>query len=253
MNCKPFGVGLRIEHHQEYINRIRYKKFSNHSALNPADYHLVTHLKNNRSVYSFCMCPGGYVIPATSEKNCLVTNGMSLQKRDGINANCALLVSVSEKDFESQHPLAGIEYQRNLEKKAFLSGGGHYTAPVQRLEDFMNKRPSKKFGDISPTYKPNTKFVLSDEYLPEYITDSLRSAVKDMDNWLNGFYHPDAVLTGIETRSTSPIRIERDKFMQCPTVKGLFFCGEGSGYSGGIISSAADGINCANNAINLSK
>jgi hypothetical protein len=251
MNCRPFGIGLRIEHHQEYINRIRYKKFSKHSELIPADYHLVTHLKNTRSVYSFCMCPGGYVIPATSENNCLVTNGMSLQKRDGINANSALLVSVTEKDFQSLHPLAGIEFQRNLEKKAFSVGGGNYTAPIQRLEDFMNNTLSKTLGDVLPTYKPDTRFVKSNEYLPEYVSDSIRFAVKDMDNWLNGFYYPDAILTGIETRSTSPIKIERDKFMQCPVVNGLFFCGEGSGYSGGIISSAADGINCANNVICL--
>ena len=161
-----------------------------------------------------------------------------------------MLVSITEKDFKSQHPLAGIEFQRNLERKHFLLDE-EIILLLYNGEDFMNNKLSKRLGDVLPTYKPDTRFVKSNEYLPEYVSDSLRFAVKDMDNWLNGFYYPDAILTGIETRSTSPIRIERDKYMQCPVVNGLFFCGEGSGYSGGIISSAADGINCANSVISL--
>ncbi|HQM96901.1 MAG TPA: FAD-binding protein [Clostridia bacterium] len=251
MKSKPFGIGLRIEHPQAYINKIRYKNFHENPNIIPADYHLVTHLSSSRSVYSFCMCPGGYVIPATSEEGCVVTNGMSMHSRSGVNANSALLVSVTESDFKSCHPLAGMELQRKIEMLAYNAAGRTYCAGVQRLEDFMMDRNSSKFNDVLPTYRPSTVFLKSDEYLPHYITDSIRMAINDMDQWLEGFYYPDALLTGPETRSTSPVVLLRDNNMQCISRKGLFFCGEGSGYTGGILSSAADGVNCADSILNM--
>ncbi|HOD93650.1 MAG TPA: FAD-binding protein [Clostridia bacterium] len=251
MKSKSFGIGLRIEHPQEYINKIRFKKHSNNHEITPADYHLVTHLNTKRSVYSFCMCPGGYVISATSEEECVVTNGMSLNSRNGDNANSALLVSVTESDFKSQHPLAGMEYQKSIEKLAYEAAGKNYSAGIQKLEDFMCNRNSNSLSGTLPTYKPSTVFLKCDDYLPDYITNSIRLAIYDMDNWLNGFYYPDALLTGPETRSTSPVRMLRDDYMQCVSKKGLFFCGEGSGYTGGILSSATDGINCANSILKL--
>lgn len=249
MTSRGFGIGLRIEHPQEYINKIRYKKYGSHKALIPADYHLVTHLKNKRSVYSFCMCPGGFVIPATSEENGIVTNGMSLYNRSGGNANSALLVSINTSDFQSNHPLAGMEYQRNIEQDAYFVAKGGYAAPVQRLEDFMNNQQSTTFGDVLPTYKPDTQFAKCDDFLPQYVADSLRLAILDMDEWMKGVYYADAILTGVETRSTCPVRIIRDERMQCPTVNGLYFCGEGSGHTGGILSSAVDGVKCAENIL----
>jgi hypothetical protein len=251
MKSRPFGIGLRIEHPQAYINKIRYGKFNSNPYITPADYHLVTHLQDGRNVYSFCMCPGGYVVPAVSEKECIVTNGMSLHSRSGKNANSALLVTVNNKDFRSEHPLAGMELQRKIEMLAYNAAGRTYCAGVQRLEDFMIDRNSNKFNDVLPTYKPSTVFLRSDEYLPHYITDSIRMAINDMNQWLEGFYYPDALLTGPETRSTSPVVLLRDNNMQCISRKGLFFCGEGSGYTGGILSSAADGVNCADSILNM--
>lgn len=245
MESKGFGVGIRIEHPQSYIDKIRYGKFASHPSLEPADYRLVSHLSNGRSVYTFCMCPGGTVIPATSDTGSVVTNGMSMYERSGINANTALLVSVSKEDFPSSHPLAGMYYQQKLESLAFSAGGGGYRAPVQRLEDFMQNRMSTGFGDVTPTYRPGTTFALHDSYLPEFITSSLRKAVIDMDEWMKGFYYPDALMTGVETRSTSPVRMTRTEDHEAIGIKGLYPCGEGAGYSGGIISSAVDGILCA--------
>ncbi|MFA7673116.1 MAG: hypothetical protein WCY62_04600 [Clostridia bacterium] len=245
MESKGFGVGIRIEHPQSYINKIIYGKSASHPSLGAADYKLVTHLDNGRSVYTFCMCPGGTVIPATSEIGSVVTNGMSLYDRNGKNANTALLVSVSKEDFPDSHPLAGMHYQQQLESLAFNTGGGGYKAPVQRLEDFMQNRMSTGFGDVYPTYRPGTSFALHDSYLPEFITSSLRKAVTDMDEWMNGFYYPDALMTGVETRSTSPVRMIRNENLEASGIRGLYPCGEGAGYAGGIISSAVDGILCA--------
>jgi hypothetical protein len=245
MESKGFGVGIRIEHPQSYINKIRYGRFASHISLGAADYKLVSHLDNQRSVYTFCMCPGGTVIPATSDAGSVVTNGMSMYDRNNENANTALLVSVSKEDFPDSHPLAGMHYQKRLESLAYNAGGGRYFAPVQRLEDFMQNRMSKGFGDVRPTYRPGTSFALCDSYLPEYITYSLRKAVIDMDEWMKGFYYPDALMTGVETRSTSPVRMIRDVNLEASGIKGLYPCGEGAGYAGGIISSAVDGILCA--------
>jgi len=242
---KPFAVGVRIEHPQERIDRIQYGCFAGHPALGAADYRMVVHLPNGRGVYTFCMCPGGSVVAATSEENGLTTNGMSEYARDGRNANTALLVTIEKKDFGSDHPLAGIAFQRRLEAAAYAAGGGGYKAPVQRLDDFLQKRNSSAFGDVLPTYLPGTEFAEVDDYLPDYVTDSLRQAIEDMGLWMPGFAYPDAILTGAETRSSSPVRITRGDSFEAIGIKGLYPCGEGAGYSGGIISAAVDGVLCA--------
>jgi uncharacterized FAD-dependent dehydrogenase len=191
------------------------------------------------------MCPGGTVIAATSEKNSLVTNGMSEYKRDGRNANSALLVTIDKEDLGSSHPLAGVAFQHRIEAAAFAAGGGNYRAPVQRLEDFLNKCRTTAFGDVLPTYLPGTEFACVDSYLPDYITNSLRQGISEMDDWMPGFAYPDALLTGAETRSSSPVRITRGDNCEAIGIKGLYPCGEGAGYAGGIISAAVDGVLCA--------
>jgi uncharacterized FAD-dependent dehydrogenase len=245
MEQKSIAVGLRIEHPQEKINKIQYGSFAGHPALGAADYKMVVHLPNGRGVYTFCMCPGGTVIAATSEEQGLVTNGMSEYARDGINANSALLVTVGQKDLGSDDPLAGIAFQRRIECAAFAAGGGGYNAPVQRLEDFLQKRKTKAFGNVRPTYLPGTEFAEVDSYLPEIIADSLRQAIVEMGLWMPGFAYPDALLTGAETRSASPVRITRGETLEAIGIKGLYPCGEGAGYAGGIISAAVDGVLCA--------
>ncbi len=245
MEQKPFAIGVRIEHPQELIDKIQYGDFAGHPALGAADYRMVVHLKNGRGVYTFCMCPGGMVVAATSEENALVTNGMSEYLRNGRNANTALLVTIDKKDYMSDHPLAGVSFQRRIEAAAFAAGGGGYKAPVQRLEDFLHKRGTTAFGDVLPTYLPGIGFSQVDSYLPDYITDSLREAIKEMGEWMPGFSYPDALLTGAETRSASPVRITRGDSLEAIGIKGLYPCGEGAGYAGGIISAAVDGVLCA--------
>lgn len=242
---KPFAVGVRIEHTQKMIDEIQYGSFAGHPVLGAADYKMVVHLPNGRGVYTFCMCPGGAVVAATSEENGLTTNGMSEFARDGRNANTALLVTIDKKDFGSEDPLAGVAFQRRIETAAFTAGGGGYKAPVQRLEDFLLKRQTTIFGDVLPTYLPGTKFAEVDSYLPEYIADSLRQAILEMGEWMPGFAYPDALLTGAETRSSSPVRITRGDSFEAIGIKGLYPCGEGAGYAGGIISAAVDGVLCA--------
>lgn len=251
MEQKPFAIGVRIEHPQEMIDKIQYGDFAGHPSLGAADYRMVVHLENGRGVYTFCMCPGGSVIAATSEKDSLVTNGMSEFKRDGRNANSAFLVTIDKKDLESDHPLAGVVYQRKIEAAAFAAGGGGYKAPVQRLEDFLKNRNTSAFGDVLPTYLPGTQFACVDSYLPYYITDSLRQAISGMDAWMPGFAYPDALLTGAETRSSSPVRITRGDSLEAAGIKGLYPCGEGAGYAGGIISAAVDGIFCAEKILGI--
>lgn len=243
-------MGVRIEHPQILIDKIQYGKFAGHSALGAADYKMVAHLKTGRSVYTFCMCPGGSVVAAASEENRVVTNGMSKYLRDGRNANSAILVSVGKNDFGSDDPLAGIELQRRIEDAAFNAGGGGYKAPVQRLEDFLNKRNTRNFGDVLPTYLPGTGFAEVDSYLPNYIVESLRQGLTTMGEWMHGFNHPDALLIGPETRSSSPVRITRGETFEAIGIRGLYPCGEGAGYAGGIISAAVDGIRCAEQIIN---
>ncbi|HBW36652.1 NAD(P)/FAD-dependent oxidoreductase [Desulfosporosinus sp. BICA1-9] len=245
MEQKPFALGVRIEHSQEMIDKIQYGGFAGHPKLGSADYKMVVHLQNGRGVYTFCMCPGGTVVAATSEENGLTTNGMSEFARDGRNANTALLVTLEKGDFGSEDPLVGCAFQRRIEAAAFAAGGGGYKAPVQRLEDFLQKRKTTAFGDILPTYLPGTEFAELDSFLPEYITNSLRQGIIEMGLWMPGFAYPDALLTGAETRSSSPVRITRGESLEAIGIKGLYPCGEGAGYAGGIISAAVDGVLCA--------
>lgn len=245
MRQKPFSVGARIEHPQRIIDVAQYGKSAGHPALGAADYKLAVHLKNGRGVYTFCMCPGGQVVAAASEPGRLATNGMSNFARDGANANAALLVGIGPEDFGSDHPLAGIQLQRRLEENAFRLGGGNFHAPVQRVEDFMARRPSTGFGDVIPTYPIGVTPSSLDTCLPEEICDSMREGIRLMDSRLKGFAYPDALLTAVESRSSSPVRILRGNDLQSVLVKGLYPCGEGAGYAGGIVSAAVDGIRCA--------
>lgn len=248
---KPFAIGVRIEHPQSLINKMQYGDFAGNQNLSAADYRLVEHLDNGRNLYSFCMCPGGTVVSAASEENRITTNGMSEYARDGRNANTALLVTVGEKDVGDASPLAGVAFQRRIEAAAFTAGGGNYDAPVQRLEDFLNKRATHSFGEVLPTYMPGTTFAEIDNYLPFFITDSLRQGILKMNDWMPGFAYPDAVLTGAETRSSSPVRITRNEKLEATGIKGLYPCGEGAGYAGGIISAAVDGVLCAEQILKL--
>ncbi|MBE7068423.1 MAG: hypothetical protein E7381_03880 [Clostridiales bacterium] len=242
MQRKNFAVGVRIEHLQNAIGYAQYGKA--YPKLPSADYKLVSHAED-RSAFTFCMCPGGFVMPATSEEGCVVTNGMSNYARDGKNANSALIAQVTLDDLPSESPLAGVEYQRKLERLAFQSGGGDYKAPVQTVGDFLQNKTSDKFGAVSPTYAIGTRFADLHAVLPKRITNALKTALTDMDKKLRGFCSPDALLTGVETRTSAPLRIPRDESMQSLSVKGLFPCGEGAGYAGGITSSAVDGIRVA--------
>ncbi len=245
MEQKPIAVGVRIEHPQQMIDRLRYGDFAGHPSIGAADYRMVVHLQNGRAVYTFCMCPGGTVVAAASEEYGLVTNGMSEYARDGRNANSALLVTVDRKDLRSDHPLAGVAFQRRIEAAAFEAGGGDYRAPVQRLEDFIKNRNTSALGEVLPTYLPGTGFARVESYLPAELADSLRQAIIEMGLWMPGYACPEALLTGAETRSSSPVRITRGDSLEAVGIKGLYPCGEGAGYAGGIISAAVDGMLCA--------
>lgn len=238
---KPFSMGVRCEHPQSLINRIQYGAFAGHPALGAADYKLAVHLPNGRSVYSFCMCPGGEIAAASSEEGLLCVNGMSPFARDGRNANSALLVNVQPEDFPSAHPLAGVQLQRRWEEAAFRLGGGRYTAPVQRVEDFLLGRASEHGGDVKPTYPLGVRWCDLRECLPGFVSEALCEALPLLDRKMHGFACPDAVLTGIEARSSSPVRIVRGEDGQS-NLRGLYPCGEGAGYAGGILSAAADGL-----------
>ena len=244
MSQKPFSIGARIEHKQDMINRSQYGAAANHPALGAADYKLSVHLPNGRAVYTFCMCPGGQVVAAASEEGGVVVNGMSYFARDGENANSALLISVGPGDFGSDDPLAGAEFQRRWEEAAFRAGGSDYRAPAQLVGDFLKNKPSTKGGSVKPSYLPGVKWTKLDECLPEFVAQGMRQALPMLDRKLKGFASPDAVLTGVETRSSSPVRIERDKNCRSE-LKGLYPCGEGAGYAGGILSAAVDGMRCA--------
>lgn len=245
---KPFAVGVRIEHPREMIDRAQYGKFARHPALPAADYKLSCHLPNGRGVYTFCMCPGGVVIPAASEEGGVVTNGMSAFARDAENSNAALLCSVGPSDFEGDHPLAGITLQQNMERAAFRCGGGGYRAPVQRVEDFLAGRASTALGEVHPSYRPGVTPTDLRLCLPPAVYAAIREALPVFAKHLPGFDLPDAVLTGVETRSSSPVRFLRGEDYHS-SVRGLIPCGEGAGYSGGIVSSAVDGIKCAEKAL----
>lgn len=242
MRQKDFAVGVRIEHLQSKIGFSQYGK--DYAKLPAADYKLVSHA-SERAVFTFCMCPGGYVMPSASELGGVVTNGMSNYARDNVNANSALIAQVNAQDFGSEHPFAGIAFQRKLERAAFQAGGENYSAPVQLVGDFLQDKVSAGFGEVQPTYAAGTAFADLREVLGNPIANALKSAILDMDRRLRGFACADALLTGVESRTSSPVRIERDETLQSMGVKGLFPCGEGAGYAGGITSSAADGLRVA--------
>ena len=242
MEKKNFSVGLRIEHLQEDINKAQYGNSKLH--LPPADYKLSCHLPNGRSCYTFCMCPGGVVIASSSEENTIVTNGMSNFLREGTNANSAVLVNVTPDDFKSNSPLAGIYFQKDLEEKAFNLGGKNYFAPVQRVEDFLNNRKSEFIGKVKPSYLPGVTLSNLQEILPDFVTDTLKQGITYFDTKLKGFANPDSILTGVETRSSSPVKIPRDENL-VSNILGIYPCGEGVGYAGGIMSASVDGIKCS--------
>lgn len=242
MSAKPFSVGMRIEHSQEMINKSQYGEFS--KQLPSADYKLSTHLDNGRGVYTFCMCPGGFVVNASSECGGVVTNGMSNFARNEKNANSAVLVSVTPDDFSTDDPLAGLELQRKIEEAAFLEGGKNYNMPIQTVGSFLKKRKDTKLGKVKPTILPGYKFSEMRNIFPEFITKSIEEALIIFDKKILGFASDDAVLTAPETRSSSPVRIGRDNYNQTNII-GLYSAGEGGGHAGGIISSAVDGIKTA--------
>jgi uncharacterized FAD-dependent dehydrogenase len=241
LEAKPFSIGFRIEHPQGMIDRARWGRHAGHPLLGAADYKLVHHASNGRAVYSFCMCPGGTVVAATSEPNRVVTNGMSQYSRNERNANAGMVVSIDPADYPGG-PLAGIVLQRELESRAFELGGGTYEAPGQLVGDFVAGRPSTAFGDVLPSYKPGVKLGDLHPSLPPYAIEALREALPAFGRKIPGFDRHDAVLTGVETRTSSPLRITRGDDFQSLNVRGLYPAGEGAGYAGGILSAGVDGI-----------
>ncbi len=245
IESKPFSIGFRIEHPQKMIDICRLGPRAEHPALGAADYKLVHHCKNGRTVYSFCMCPGGQVVAANSETGQVVTNGMSHYSRNEHNANAGIVVGITPQDFDSNHPLAGMALQRRLEKKAFQLGGANYNAPAQLVGDFLSGRPSTQYGSVIPSYTPGVTLTDLNEVLPDYAIAAIREAIPAFDKTLKGFAMYDAVLTAVETRTSSPIRITRNESFESVNTKGLYPVGEGAGFAGGIISAAVDGMKVA--------
>ena len=246
IEAKPFSIGFRIEHPQSLIDSARHGPNAQHPILGAADYKLVHHASNGRSVYSFCMCPGGTVVASASEANCVVTNGMSQYSRNERNANAGIVVGITpDVDFPG-HPLAGMELQRKWEHQAFLLGGSTYQAPGQLIGDFLVNKPSTQFGEVMPSYTPSVHLTNLDNALPEYVISAIREAIPQFAKQIKGFDLPDGILTGVETRTSSPIRIKRnDNDLQSINTKGLYPTGEGAGYAGGILSAGVDGIRVA--------
>ncbi|WP_322082754.1 NAD(P)/FAD-dependent oxidoreductase [Burkholderia sp. BCC1972] len=244
IEAKPFSLGFRIEHPQGLIDRSRFGKFAGHKQLGAADYKVVHHANNGRAVYSFCMCPGGTVVAATSEPGRVVTNGMSQYSRAERNANAGIVVGITPDDYPGG-PLAGIAFQRKWEERAFELGGGDYRAPGQLVGDFIAGRPSTSLGSVEPSYKPGVNPTDLSTALPDYVIEAIREALPEIDKKISGFAMHDAVLTGVETRTSSPIRIRRKDDYQSMNVDGLYPAGEGAGYAGGIYSAAIDGIEVA--------
>ena len=241
---KPFSIGVRIEHPQEFIDKAQYGDFAGHPRLGPAEYQLAFK-QGERAAYTFCMCPGGVVVAAASDEGEVVTNGMSYHARDGRNANSAFVVSVGPEDFENSHPLAGIEFQKTWEKIAFCAGGRKYLAPAQTLGDFIDKRSTTKFGEVLSTYMPGVVPYDLTKCLPGFVVDMMMKAIGDFDKKIKGFAMKDALLTGVETRTSAPIRVLRNNSFEAEGITGLYPAGEGAGYAGGIVSAAVDGIRVA--------
>ena len=249
MTAKPFAVGVRIEHRQADMDAAQYKQYAGHPCLPPSTYKLSYHLDNGRSAFSFCVCPGGQVVAAASETGRVVTNGMSEYARDKENINGALLINVTPEDYGGgDDPLAGIRFQRQIEAAAYALGGGDYRAPCQRVEDFLAKRPSTGPGRVIPSYRPGVTYTDLHRCLPPFVADSIARALPLLERKIKGYAAPDALLTAVESRSSSPVRIGRDETYQC-NIRGLYPCGEGAGYAGGILSAAADGMRCAEQMI----
>jgi uncharacterized FAD-dependent dehydrogenase len=250
LSPKAFSIGVRVEHPQQFIDEAQYGKLAKHPRLRAADYRVAYSQESlKRSVYSFCMCPGGVVVAAASEHNRLVTNGMSYYKRDKENANSALVVSVSPEDFQGTSPLKGMHFQRHYEELAYNVGGGNYEAPVQLVGDFLKDKNTTALGKVTPSYKPGWNFVNLDKCLPNYVIDMLKIGLLEFDKKIKGFAMEDAVLTGIETRTSAPARIDRNESYQSISTQGLYPVGEGAGYAGGIISAAVDGLRVAEEII----
>ncbi|MEI6745518.1 MAG: NAD(P)/FAD-dependent oxidoreductase [Methylococcaceae bacterium] len=245
MEAKPFSMGFRIEHPQSLIDQCRFGNNAGHQLLGAADYKLVHHCKNGRSVYSFCMCPGGTVVAATSEAGHVVTNGMSQYSRNERNANSAIVVGITPEVDYPEHVLAGVDLQRHWERQAFLLGGENYAAPAQLVGDFLAGQASTKFGTVEPSYTPSVKLGDLSVALPDYAIAAIREALPEFDKKIKGFAMHDALLTGVETRTSSPVRIKRNEQFQSLNTIGLFPAGEGAGYAGGILSAAIDGIKVA--------
>jgi hypothetical protein len=245
LEAKPFSIGFRIEHPQSLIDRSRYGVHAGNPALGAADYKLVHHCKNKRSVYSFCMCPGGTVVAATSEEGRVVTNGMSQYSRNERNANSGIVVGITPEQDYPGDVLAGVKLQRELESRAYMLGGENYSAPAQLLGDFIGARASTEFGSVLPSYTPGVQLGDLSTSLPDYAIQALREALPVFGKQIKGYDMPDALLTGVETRTSSPIRIKRDDSLQSINTHGLYPAGEGAGYAGGILSAAVDGIKVA--------
>lgn len=246
IEAKPFSIGLRIEHPQSVIDKARFGEHAGNEILGAADYKLVHHCKDGRSVYSFCMCPGGTVVAAASEPGKLVINGMSEYSRNERNANSAIVVDVNPETDYPQHPLAGIDLQRQLEEKAYAMGGSNYNAPMQLVGDFLAGKASEKIGSVTPSYKPGVTLSDLSQLLPAFAVRAIREAIPAFERQIKGFSMYDAVLTGVETRTSSPICIKRDKIsFNSISTKGLYPAGEGAGYAGGILSAGVDGIKVA--------
>jgi uncharacterized FAD-dependent dehydrogenase len=246
IEAKPFSIGFRIEHPQSLIDHARFGPNAQHPVLGAADYKLVHHAKNGRSVYSFCMCPGGTVVAAASEEGRVVTNGMSQYSRNERNANAGIVVGINPEEDYPGDPLAGMEFQRKWEARAFELGGKNYQAPGQLIGDFINGKPSTAFGTVQPSYTPGVHLTDLSSALPEYAITAIREALPAFAKQIKGFDLPDGILTGVETRTSSPIRIKRDdETLQSINTKGLYPTGEGAGYAGGILSAAVDGIRIA--------
>ena len=242
MQSREFAVGVRIEHLASKIGKAQYGE--HYKNLPTADYKLVSHA-HERTVFTFCMCPGGVVIPSASEEGGVVTNGMSMYARDGVNSNSALMVQLKQEDFGADDLFAGMRFQQSIERLAYAAGGKNYSAPVQLYKDFASDRVSDRYGSIAPTYSAGCNFAPLNEVLPTVAVEALKAAIPDMSKRLKGFDCPDAVLTGVESRFSSPVKLVRTENCESVTISGLYPCGEGSGYSGGITSSASDGLKVA--------